>query len=591
MFKTLLLGLSGGKTEKEMEEELANLRRQLGVLSQKASEQSRRADTAEGKLNVMASEVVEMTRELRIFTNMITRLSVMTESRNHAFILRGEIDGKFGALEKTREYGKNLLRCAGRGEAWSLLLEEATPVLNDSSLRYWLASALLAYAAWHADDRQEAEIRIRDAVLHDDASASLFFCLVMAQNNRDSAYAWLKRYFAAQTPDAMRPEAAEVFIAAWEGALGPGCLRAARETAECWVDASRPETDAVETIARWDAILDVAAAPETDAYPNLQAHSPSWERIATELQWANAQERIASLYGSFQKTEEAASPAPALAPDPARLLEYLLKEHHDSERAMRKEYAISQLLLDEGGDFEAAAERVKLEFPASRAATCFFDLLAEVVGGTRPVSARTRRMAVSLSRLRLKAAADRVRDGFDLRPIEGIELKIDGWSGTIVRGDNESDLLASFSRHWEEMGGVVFRPLWKDERILIAGGAVVLASVITRAIVIIPLLAFGGFAYYCYSRFKGREMERERYALAAEQKRTNSMKSISVCVAEVAALQRFQAARNRDYEEAEQALLAFSPSYAEGEAQIPPAAESTLLPDWELIPPGIGVKP
>lgn len=470
---------------------------------------------------------------------------------------------------------------------WKQALAEAAPVLEKTATAYWLGGAALSFAAWLADNRPEAERRAREAVLLNDGRASLFFFLLSWRYVRPVADDWLRRYLDTQVPVDIDPVAADLFLAACEGAFGSGGRRAAHQAAEKWVTYPLPENgDAEFGATRKRFLLSRAGAAKRDAFPLLRKYSPSWSGIEAGLDWAALQDGVASFYKEMTDTDASQQQDRVIAPsDPDFIMERRLREYMDEEGQLRRECRMSRLVVEYNGDMDAAAERLEREWPPTGNGCVFPVLLMDIVSGEKTVSPDTFRLMLALSRPWLNSAYERLeKDGKAAIP-EKVSLTLNGWSGETARGENESDLLASYSRYCEDRHYVEpdRKPLWMEERCYIPAIMAILVTVLTASTILIPLIALGGFGYYFYTLMKGKEVDRASVGIAAEERRREEMATISACVAEVAAFRRQMTVTVREGENLRDRLK----NFALGRVSI----QYTDLPESTRPAPPVGVSP
>lgn len=581
----------------EMDDELRALRSRLDALADKASRNTSRADATDKKLTAMVTEIGEMMQELRHFTGMVSRLTILTESRSHAHFLAEQLELDFGSYSRARELATAMLRAAGDQELWSETRAEALPILERTALKYWLPGAALAFAAWRGDDRREAERRTREAILLDDDRSSMFFALQSLRYGRPTAEAWLRRYFDAQDPATMDPDAAGLFFSACEGGLGPGCRRAAYQAAEKWAASSAQDGNDGEFATRWEQFLQArAATPDPEAFPLLRKYSPSWKNIEKALEWSALQDGIGSFYRGLADPAAPRELAPAVF-DPEHMLEKLMREYQDDEAPLRREYMLSRMAVEENGDMDAAIARLNREWPLKRSGEAFSALLMNIVNGGSAYSPETFRLSLVLSRRWLEPAFERLQAAGKADIPDKVAIVVNGWSGESARGENESDLLASYSRHNHEWESGDKKPLWMEERFILPAIVAIVLILLTLSTVILPLLAIGAFGYYFHSQMKKLEAEREKENQRREEQHKEGMATISACLAEIAAFRRLVAAKTRESEEVRALMQNLSPVPVGLESSLqanapswPASPGGAFLPDWDIVPPVLDVK-
>jgi len=92
--------------------------------------------------------------------------------------IRQEIETKFGYYAEVRRHVTGILQAADVSIVRQETVNTATESLMLSAPRYWLAPALVALAAWLADNKPLAEKALAEAIRRDDEKTSLFFALI-----------------------------------------------------------------------------------------------------------------------------------------------------------------------------------------------------------------------------------------------------------------------------------------------------------------------------------------------------------------------------------------------------------------------------
>ncbi len=577
----------------ELQSNLVTLSRRLDAGERLTREVTDKVDT---RLAGLDSDIAAMTRELRSFTADIGRLITLVESRHHAFLLERRIADEFETCDKVRRQARDMLRSMEKGEL--------PPAPDIESLRiaapsYWLASAALALSSWLQGDRAEAENRAREAVAADAVRTSLFFCLLARRlDRRDAEIAWLRRYLAAQNPDNLDPHLANVFFAAAEGAFGLEGWAVLRQAARDWAVAARAADggggDDGAPSPWFNLLAGKGGKTEPDKFPLLAEYSPTWPDMAKSLDWAATQTAIRDFFVGIADKK---SPAPASRPpfDEGPLLASLVGEFRDEEKPLRREHRICQLLIEERGDMHSAGGRIDAEWPAHSPCRAFSDLLAAIAAGADADGTATQRLALGLGRPWMEEALKQLAAAGGALVPTRIELKLENWTGQTANGENQSDLMASFSRQWDETDQAPAKVQWLDEKLILPGIMTLVISVATAGTIIVPILALAGFSYYFYTRVKAAEAENAARARRKEERRKELLAVLSAAIAEIGNYRRFIAGKNREFAgvadvlrglEAEREVPGLAARIRESETAARDKGETPRppLPGWDILP-------
>ena len=580
----------------EPAKEINRLDRRLDRVEKAAMQSKSQAASNEKKLSALDSDLAILTNELRIYTQQIARLSLMTDSRNRIHILDHELESRYGRHAATRKLSADLLHAAG-GPLWNEVRAEADGVMQGLARKYWLASAGLAFAAWLDGDRAEAERRVAESILDDQSAAGLFFFLIAHRFGRtDAATRWFKYYIANLNTAAMPDGAVQLFLAACDGVFGTEAARALVPAAREWAAAERAgqKTRPVD-LDVWKRILLSRSAPlDVDAFPLLREYCPEWSGIDKGLELMALQTGLTAFYRQMSESApaiDAGLPVQYDSPRPEAILQACLRAFLAEEKPLRRDLMLSWLLIEESGDLEAANARMEREWVEDVDTRDFTTFLSEMTSGAIVVPVRTERLAFALAFPWLDTAYESLREEMSQRVPASLELKIGDWSGRTGSGENESDLLASYSRHLDagrdERKGL---PQWLDEKLIIPGVLMLILTLLTANTIIVPLCALGGFGYYFYLRTQAVDKEKETVGKTGDERRRDAMALLTACLGEAKAFRKRLGDTNREMDLLRERMRNVDFPVAEGEngterALAEDGVHCAALPAWDIEPP------
>jgi hypothetical protein len=454
------------------------------------------------------------------------------------------IQKRFGHYDEVRRTTTGILQATDVVLVRDETLRTRAEELMLSTPGYWLAPALVALTAWFGDRRDLAERALAEGVKRDDSKISLFFALVCRRARRHTASArWLRRYFQIQNPFDMDREVVLMLDALANGVFGGAALAECSRVIEEWLGELEQQAGFLDgQRRRWGEKLDVMAPRiGSDEYPTLQANSPTWPRLESSL---SAVRRNRVVRGFFEDlfTGEIVVPQRLEAGVDA-LLDSLVTNYDEEELPLRREGRLLQLIVEEGGDRDAARKRMNAEREALVEKTSFAALLTssamtpEQFGATRA----TQRYAVSRSRQWIVAAhQDLVARDRQAVPAE-IEISAGSLKCKTADGSDERRLADELSGHYEgrirdETAAVKIRPLaWI---ILIAGGVLGLSLLASGSWIagLVFILAAG--AYFYFVEYNGLEKRREQIRRNLETEREQATRILKAGLAEVVDLRR-----------------------------------------------------
>lgn len=457
--------------------------------------------------------------------------------------VRQEIERKFGHYSEVRRITTGILQATDAAIVRQDTMRTATENLMLLAPGYWLAPALVALAAWIADNRPLAEKALGEAIRRDDSKASLFFALVCRRGQRLEANAqWLRRYFQIQNPHSMDREVVVMLDALANGVFGGAALTACSDVVDQWLGELEEQAGfSDEQRRRWAGALDILAPKMRDnEYPTLPNHTPAWPRLQTALCRARRNRVVHSFFEQMFSGETTVPPSLEASVD--ALLDSLVKNFDEEELPLRREERLLQLTVEEQGDRDGAKRRFDGESDSLEEQTNFAAMLTnsamnpQQFGATRA----TQRYAVSLSRdWILNAHKDLIaRDRAEV-PVHA-ELACGSWKGSSSDGRNESELSADLNSHYESrieeaVNAVSLSP--GDWIALIGGGLLGLVVLFSGAI-LIGLVITGIAAAYFYWQYRTLDKRRVGVREALERERDQALQILRACLAELADLRR-----------------------------------------------------
>ena len=476
-----------------------------------------------------------------------------------------EVEKRFGHYDEVRRTTTGILQATDVAIVRQDTMRTATENLMISTPGYWLAPALVALAAWIADNRPLAEKALAEAIQRDDSKSSLFFALVCRRAGRAQANAqWLRRYFQIQNPTAMDREVVVMIDALANGVFGGAALMACSDVIARWLE----ELEAMagfsdEQRRRWAVALDVLTPrPAQQEYPTLRKFSPTWPRLEASLCAARRNQAVFDFFDQLFAGEIIVPPTLEAAVD--ELLNSLVTNYDDEELPLRREERMLQLIVEEEGDKDRAARKFAAEADALEEQTDFAAMLTnsamnpQQFGATRA----TQRYAVSLSRQWiLQAHHDLVARDRNQTPMD-IEFNCGSWRGTSRDGKNEAQLVDDLGQHYAQRIGQAV------EAVTISPGAWL--ALVGGGLLGLLIMLFGGFAiligllimgiagavfYWQYNDLDRRRLEaREKL----EHERDQAAQLLRACLAELTDLRRENSREDAKSEAVAQFLEALS---------------------------------
>lgn len=365
--------------------------------------------------------------------------------------IRQELETTFGCYAEVRRHATGILQAADISIVRQETVNTATEGLMLSAPRYWLAPALVALAAWLADNKPLAQKALAEAIRRDDEKTSLFFALITRRTTRTAACrTWLDRYFGMQDPTRLDRQSVVLVDALASGVFGAEVRGQCAKRIEGWIEELGQRAGFVEEQRQqWNEGLrsKIPTTNNATRYTYLNQYSPSWPVLNEALNGAAMQTVVRDYFKAI--FDGALPPSPNLMAAVDDLLDKLVKNFDDEELPLRRDEKLCQLIIEEAGNRPAAKSRYELESKALDEQVSFTQLLtnAAMHPETSHASRATQRFAIALSRSWIKDAhqdlSAAIRAAVPLR----VDLTIEDWQGTTLNAENETDLAAALGAH------------------------------------------------------------------------------------------------------------------------------------------------
>jgi hypothetical protein len=415
-------------------------------------------ETVSNQVESVGQEVVNTRSELarleRAFLDFVAADAKAKEvalAETRLVKIRQELETKFGYYAEVRRHATGILQAADVSIVRQETVNTATESLMLSAPRYWLAPALVALAAWLADNKPLAEKALAEAIRRDDEKTSLFFALITRRTARPAACStWLDRYFGMQDPTRLDRQSVVLVDALASGVFGLEVRTQCAKRIDGWIDELSQRAGFLdEQRKQWNEGLRSKIPTTNNAarYTYLSQYSPTWTSMNETLNGAAMQAVVRDHFKAI--FEGAIPPSPNLMAAVDNLLDKLVQNFDDEELPLRRDERLCQLIIEEAGDRSAAKSRYDLESKTLDEMVSFTQLLTNAAMHPEQshASRSTQRFAIALSRSWIKDAhqdlSASIRTAVPIR----VDLTIEDWQGTTQNGENEKDMVTSLGAH------------------------------------------------------------------------------------------------------------------------------------------------
>lgn len=457
-------------------------------------------------------DLASLRRQFEAFVQQAERTANVQRAETRRGVLQQELEAEFGHHKKVRRSAVGMLQGFDTGLVSEDVVRDISEQLMMQTPRYWLAPALVALAAWVGNDRSLAERAVLVAYQRSHEKTALFFALVTRRQNRlDSSLRWLASYLATQDPNTLGRDFAVVLEAVSQGAFGPAARDLIHNTLDEWRTRLLDNEGLIhQQVGMWRAEIDfLTSSTPTPGYPNLGEMSPEWAALDKALRRAQTHRRLIDKYLALLKAEF--TPSRNLEDAIDDILDRLVQEYDVDELPKRRLLAVTEAIIDCGGDMQRANQQAGI---AAAALDMTLDYLTiETSAALKPdsigVSPATQRMAIGASADRFKRAhMEFTRDyraGVPAsvsaqvtltQPVASRSFSLPAWSGSFT--SPLADLESSLASHWDTHLGPFLDSLrykTKDEATkagLIIGGLFLLLLFVNPGFAFLAALIGGG---------------------------------------------------------------------------------------------------
>ncbi|WP_369376717.1 hypothetical protein [Streptomyces sp. cg36] len=357
--------------------------------------------TVDANQQATRTELQELRDEFRAFVEQAQLTANVQRAETRVGAIQDRVDHEFGHHKVVRRTAVGMLQAFDVGLVSEDTVRTVSEQLMIQTPRYWLAPALVALAAWSADDPGLCGRAVEEAFRRSSHRTSLFFALVLRrQGRREESVRWLRHYLIAQDPARLGREFAVILESISQGAFGAAGRELLRETLDGWRETMLGDDAAQKAqIVRWRAELDSLrpAAPRGE-HPVLAQISPQGPQLAGVLSSARVQRVAHDKYRAVLDREFRPSERIEDAVDD--ILDQLVSEYDNEELPLRRDLAFNHAVIDHGGDLTAAQGAVAADSAAFEETLDY--LTVQTTAALNPeaigTSGATQRLAVAACR-------------------------------------------------------------------------------------------------------------------------------------------------------------------------------------------------
>lgn len=528
--------------------DLSRIATALGSLGEGVDRVRAQVNAVDTSVSVTRVELANLHQQFQDFELRFERATEVGLSETRLVKVRQELERNFGHHGDVRRTATGLLQASDINIVRQETVNSVTEELMLLAPGYWLAPALVALSAWIQNKQDLAERALAESLRRDDEKTSLFFALICRRAGKTIACAtWLDRYLGQQDPFKLKRQTIILIDATAGGVFAADVQLRCRQRFQSWIDDLASRAGFVEAQRQqWRDALEfrIGAASHAHRFAHLEKRSATWPNLETALNRAHLNVDFLHYLKSIYE-----SPLPS----PTRLidsvdaqLQRLVSDHDSPELPLRREEALLELIIQEGGSKGEAQRKFALEQSAFEEEISFTQMLtnaamhAEKSGATRA----SQRLALALSRDWLRDAYSDVTLATRQAAPAAIDITIDDWSGSSADGHDEQIHVKSLEQHIaaDETAAVAKVKLQPKHWVIGAIGALLTLTIFSWNLILVAIgLLMIGWVYWEYY---GLGKRRQAIHASFEQRRLAQVATLKGCLSEIVEWRREFATRD-----------------------------------------------
>jgi hypothetical protein len=469
-----------------LDQGLVQVSTQVAVVGQRAEE-------TQDRLRKLATD-------FEAFVMVAQRTANVQRAETRTGIVEAQLENQFGHYKVVRRFATGVLQGFDTGLVSQETVRSVSEQLMVQTPRYWLAPVLVALGAWAEDDRDLCDRAVQEGYRRSPSRTALFLALVLRrQGRRQASVRWLRQYLAALDPNELGRDFAMILECVSQGAFGPAGLELVQERLDAWREQLlNDEVKQQAQVQRWRGEVDAHVGASAQAtFPRLSAVSPQWPQMDLALRHARAH---GALIGKYQALAAEEHPNQDRIEDAVDdILDRLVSGFDNEELPLRREHALNQAIIRNGGDMDAAQRDLPMDLAALETRLDYLTIQSESALDPAKigVSRATQRMAISSChdwfgrahaafcrdyRLGLPADVQATFEGNHTGA--GVVFNLPRWTGSFTAPMEQ--LERSLAEHWDRSAQPFIASLAFDWR-----KQAVVPGIVTAAGVLVALVCAG----------------------------------------------------------------------------------------------------
>jgi hypothetical protein len=499
-------------------------------------------------------DLTELRADFERYLRQFERRSNVQRAETRLGSLQDQVQHEFGHHGVVRRSAVGMLQAFDTGLVSEETIRNVGEQLMIQTPRYWLAPALVALAAWSADNPVLCERAVQEAFRRSPDKASLFFALITRRQGRmEASVRWLRHYLNAQNPALLGRDFATVLESVSQGAFSPAGRAVVQEFLVKWTEQLGSDQSTIDTqVNLWRAEVAEHSGPPTNSrFPNLAQLSPQWAALDLSLRGALTHGPLSHKYE--QLLHEEIPPSDRIEDAVDDILDRLVRDYDEDELPLRRDLAMVEAIIEHDGDMDAAQATATIAQTALGKTLDY--LTVQTSSALRPVeigvSRATQRVAVGACADWFRTAHDQysrqyrsslptdVRAQFaESHSVSAKTFNLPPWTGSF--NQPMAQLEGSLAHHWDSHVGPhidTMRYNWK--RALIVPAIVVLVILVILGMIdvafglVIASIVAGIWGLVIRSRFQQAEANVAQWSKTLNDAKQQSLHRLRAASAEL----------------------------------------------------------
>lgn len=522
--------------------DLRKIENYLGAISGRLDSVDSNVETVNDNVKIVYDDLAALAKEFKEYVGEARRQHNMEMAETRLVKIRQELETKYGHYGEIRRTMTGILQADDLGIVKKETITNVTEEMMLTAPGYWLAPCLVAMAAWINDQREIAEMALREAIKRDDEKTSLLLALVCRRAGRKkSCLKWTKRYLQAQDEENLDRKCIIMLDAFASGLLGADSEGIVESQINSWLDHLESKPGFIEQQrTQWaDAINGKRVPVDVSEYTYLKKYSKTWPVLEDIMEGATLHGEI---YNYLTHIFEQKVSTDNIKVQLDGIVTSLVTDFDDEELPLRMSEKLNQFIIDFQGDIDRANSSMQVEKTAFETHNDFTQLLTDAAmkPESSHASVSTQKFALALSKDWVYEAYQDVVAANRMKIPHEIEINVDTFNDKTTDGENEEELIDRFVKlvEKEKADALAQIVLTTFDKFSLFGGIAVavlaLISLIGNPVMGVVLAIVGvGMVLHYFSRKKTVEQQRQNIIGQFKQKRENGIKIIRATVAEV----------------------------------------------------------